>query len=233
MRMSLAALFSAALKHYRERAGVSQEELAAAAGLDRSYISQLERGLKSPTLTTLEKLASRLDVKPELLLQRPRGNAPRFPDDYHVREQRRILVSRGRLRGDLPTDTITGAVNVAHELIDDLYAVDLDVAAVLGLRNLSAFIGELLAAAMVQVADGYLQAEPASGWLPRPAPARRAWSSSLGPAPEPNRREGTLQPISGRWDRSEGHMRQCAIACGVPAARHRNGPTWAIRESIR
>lgn len=153
-------MFSTALKHYRERADVSQEELAAIAGLDRTYISQLERGLKSPTLTTLEKLASRLDVKPEHLLQRPRGNAPRFPADYHVREQRRILVSHGRTRGDLPTGTITGAVNLAHELIDDLYAVDLDVAAVLGLRNLSAFIGELLAAAMVQVADGQLQANP-------------------------------------------------------------------------
>ena len=158
--MSLAALFSAALKHYRERADMSQEELAAIAGLDRTYISQLERGLKSPTLTTLEKLASRLDLKPEHLLQMPRGNGPRCPDDYHVRERAQIFVSRGRVRGEIPADTIPRAVNVAHELIDDLYAVDLDVAAVLGLRNLSAFIGELLAAAMVQVANGYLQANP-------------------------------------------------------------------------
>ncbi len=158
--MNLTTLFSAALKHYRERADVSQEELAASAGLDRTYISQLERGLKSPTLTTLEKLAIRLDVKAEHLLQRPRGNGPRFPDDYHLRHQQPLPVSRGRVRGTVPADTITRAVNVAHELIDDLYAVDLDVAAVLGLRNLSAFIGELLAAAMVQVADGYLQANP-------------------------------------------------------------------------
>ena len=160
MPMNLTALFSAALKHYRERADVSQEELAAIAGLDRTYISQLERGLKSPTLTTLEKLASRLDVKPEYLLQMPRGTGPRCPDDYHVREQGQISVSRGRVRGELPADTITRAVDVAHGLIDDLYAVDLDVAAVLGLRNLSAFIGELLAAAMVQVTDGLLRANP-------------------------------------------------------------------------
>ncbi len=160
MWMSLTALFSTALKHYRERADVSQEELAAVAGLDRTYISQLERGLKSPTLTTLEKLASRLDVKPEHLLQVPRGGGPRFPHDYHVREQVQISVSRGPVHGKLPAETITRAVNVAHGFIDDLYAGDLDVAAILGLRNLSAFIGELLAAAMVQVADGYLKANP-------------------------------------------------------------------------
>ena len=42
--------------------GVSQEELADRCGLHRTYVSQLERGLKSPSLNTLYALASALKV---------------------------------------------------------------------------------------------------------------------------------------------------------------------------
>ncbi len=45
------------LKKLRADAGLSQEDLAAKAGLHRTYVSQLERGLKSPTLKTIEKMA--------------------------------------------------------------------------------------------------------------------------------------------------------------------------------
>lgn len=159
--MHLTSLFASALKHYRELAGISQEDLAAAAGLDRTYISQLERGLKSPTLNTLAKLANCLEVSAQFLLRTPRGSGgPRFPADYHVREVQQIAVSRGQSRVLLPVSIITQAINVAHELIDDLYAVDLDVAAILGLRNLSAFIGELVAAGMVSTADGQFVSNP-------------------------------------------------------------------------
>ena len=159
--MHLTLLFASALKHYRELASISQEELAAAAGLDRTYISQLERGHKSPTLNTLEKLATCLEVSVQFLLRSPRGEGgPRFPADYHARDFQQIPVSRGRGRVQLPVSIITTAINVAHELIDDLYAVDLDVAAILGLRNLSAFIGELLAAGMARTAAGQLEPNP-------------------------------------------------------------------------
>src|SRR2546423_1065550 len=66
--MQLSKLFAVALKHYREAVGLSQEDLAARAGLDRTFVSQLERGLKSPTLTSVEKLAQCLGIEPDLLL---------------------------------------------------------------------------------------------------------------------------------------------------------------------
>jgi transcriptional regulator with XRE-family HTH domain len=44
------------LRAARLRAGLTQEELAHRAGVDRSYISQLERGLKSPTVDMLLRL---------------------------------------------------------------------------------------------------------------------------------------------------------------------------------
>lgn len=159
--MHLTTLFATALKHYRELAKISQEELAASSGLDRTYISQLERGLKSPTLNTLERLASCLDVNVQYLLRRPRGvDGPRFPRDYHACDLTQIVISRDQDRIHLPISIITKAINVTHELIDDLYAVDLDVAAILGLRNLSAFIGELVAAGIYKTADGQFKPNP-------------------------------------------------------------------------
>jgi transcriptional regulator with XRE-family HTH domain len=42
---------------------LSQEMLAVDAGIDRTYVSRLERGLENPTVTVLEKLARGLLFK--------------------------------------------------------------------------------------------------------------------------------------------------------------------------
>jgi transcriptional regulator with XRE-family HTH domain len=52
----------------RKSAGLSQEELAENAGLHRTYVSQIERGLKSPTLVVFIKLARALNLKASDLL---------------------------------------------------------------------------------------------------------------------------------------------------------------------
>jgi len=57
--------FSEVLRRLRNESGISQEELGNRAGLHRTYISQLERGLKSPTLNTLYKICVVLDVELE------------------------------------------------------------------------------------------------------------------------------------------------------------------------
>lgn len=48
--------------------GLSQEKFAEQVGIHRTYVSQLERGLKSPTLSILRKVAAALDVKPSAIL---------------------------------------------------------------------------------------------------------------------------------------------------------------------
>lgn len=50
------------LRNAREGAGMTQEELSSKARVDRSYISQLERGLKSPTLDMLLRLCKAMGV---------------------------------------------------------------------------------------------------------------------------------------------------------------------------
>ncbi len=58
------------LREQRTAAGVSQEALALSADVDRTFVSQIERGIRQPTLTTLCKLARALDVQPSTLVSR-------------------------------------------------------------------------------------------------------------------------------------------------------------------
>lgn len=58
------------LKKARESAGKSQEQLAFDAGIDRSYLSQLENNHKSPTLDTLFRLCDALGIRASELISR-------------------------------------------------------------------------------------------------------------------------------------------------------------------
>lgn len=53
------------LRAQRNQKGWSQEELAHRVGLDRTYISLLERGLRQPTLGTIVKISAALEMPPE------------------------------------------------------------------------------------------------------------------------------------------------------------------------
>ena len=65
---ALADKFAVNLKNERLRKKLSQEALAAKAGLSVSYISMLERGQRTPPLDTLESLAKALSVSATALL---------------------------------------------------------------------------------------------------------------------------------------------------------------------
>lgn len=54
--------FANVLKRLRTKKGLSQEEFGLEANLHRTYVSQLERGLKSPSLKTLCKIANVLGI---------------------------------------------------------------------------------------------------------------------------------------------------------------------------
>lgn len=62
--------FAEALREARVAVGLSQEALAHEAGRHRTYVSQLERGMKSPSLKTLFLLAKVLETTPSRLLRR-------------------------------------------------------------------------------------------------------------------------------------------------------------------
>jgi transcriptional regulator with XRE-family HTH domain len=72
--------FARKLQELRENAGLTQEELAARSGLNRTHIYFLEQEHRSPKLETIEKLAIGLQLQPKDLMPDivlPRRPAPR------------------------------------------------------------------------------------------------------------------------------------------------------------
>lgn len=57
------------VRRYRKERGYSQEDLAFACGLHRTYISGVERGIRNPTVVILERIATALEVPTWKLLR--------------------------------------------------------------------------------------------------------------------------------------------------------------------
>jgi len=61
--------FGIRVRRRREALGLSQEELAFQAGLHRTYISLIERGLRGVTIETIAKLAKALQTTSSQMLE--------------------------------------------------------------------------------------------------------------------------------------------------------------------
>ena len=57
---SLGAAVGVAIRNRRTAMGLSQEKLGEVAGLDRTYISGVERGVRNPTISSLGRIAAAL-----------------------------------------------------------------------------------------------------------------------------------------------------------------------------
>jgi transcriptional regulator with XRE-family HTH domain len=78
--MRAQALVARNLRRLRVKRGLSQEALAGDAGIDRTYVSRLERGLENPTIGLLEQLADALGATiVELFVVPAPGEAPPKP----------------------------------------------------------------------------------------------------------------------------------------------------------
>jgi len=63
-----AVLIGEVLRRFRKEREMSQEVLSGLAGLDRTHYSKIERGLRSPSVDTLFKIAQALDTPPHKLI---------------------------------------------------------------------------------------------------------------------------------------------------------------------
>jgi transcriptional regulator with XRE-family HTH domain len=61
--------FGKVLRALRVERGLSQEALALEAGVQRNYVSLIERGVNQPTITTIFKLATALEMKPSQVVE--------------------------------------------------------------------------------------------------------------------------------------------------------------------
>lgn len=71
--MDLVKVFGRNVREARESCGLTQEDLEGLTGLRRSYISDLERGTRNPTIKVLQRLAAALRVLPAELVRLPAG----------------------------------------------------------------------------------------------------------------------------------------------------------------
>jgi transcriptional regulator with XRE-family HTH domain len=69
--MELTKILGRNVREHRKRRGLSQEALALEAEMKRSYLSDLERGVRNPSITAIERLAQALQVEPWRLLVDP------------------------------------------------------------------------------------------------------------------------------------------------------------------
>ncbi|NKC51910.1 helix-turn-helix transcriptional regulator [Ochrobactrum cytisi] len=80
--MKIREIFARNLRVLRHAGGLSQEKLAHQAGIDRTYVSSLERCIYSPTIDMVATLAEILEVSPADLLE-PDGNILRSGDSVN------------------------------------------------------------------------------------------------------------------------------------------------------
>ena len=71
----LVEAFANIVREARQAAGITQEQLAHDAGIDRTYIGLLENGRRQPSLSVIFSIAHSLGLAPELLVRRTRERA--------------------------------------------------------------------------------------------------------------------------------------------------------------
>ncbi|MDR3387721.1 MAG: helix-turn-helix transcriptional regulator [Rudaea sp.] len=69
-KTNVAKAFGAALREARTRAKLSQEDLGLESGVDRTFVSMLERGVRQPALSTVFALCDAMAIKPGQLVDR-------------------------------------------------------------------------------------------------------------------------------------------------------------------
>jgi transcriptional regulator with XRE-family HTH domain len=69
--MEIREALASNLRRYRREMGLSQEELAHRAGVDRTYVSALERCVYAASIDVLDRLARELGIEAADLLKRP------------------------------------------------------------------------------------------------------------------------------------------------------------------
>ena len=100
----------ARIRYFRHLRGLSQEQLALQAGLNTAFLGHLERGLKSPTITTLEKLVKALNITFEELFAEEPAKSDRTKD---AAMERLLLLVR-----DLPAGKLERLSDIIQSVLE-------------------------------------------------------------------------------------------------------------------
>lgn len=100
------------IRYFRKLKNWSQEVLAFNAELNPAFIGHIERGLKSPTITTLEKITGALEISLAELFADGSDN-----DDETIRKESAIEKIVYAVR-DLPTEDIEKIANIVLNIVE-------------------------------------------------------------------------------------------------------------------
>lgn len=78
--MDITPYVGPAFRQLREHTKISQEELAFRAGLDRTYVSGIERGRRNPSLKSMQRVAAELHVSLDQVFVLARKLAEQEPE---------------------------------------------------------------------------------------------------------------------------------------------------------
>jgi transcriptional regulator with XRE-family HTH domain len=82
--MEIREVFARNLRAARRAKGLSQEELAHRAEIDRTYISSLERSVYNASIDVVDRLATVLGVEASDLLKRPAGQSKQKSENSEI-----------------------------------------------------------------------------------------------------------------------------------------------------
>ena len=154
---SILKVFGERVRVLRQSCELSQEELAFAAGLDRTYIGGVERGERNISLVNIQKIANALAVSPAYLLQFEQASAV-------IREPApNGFLNEDTLRGiGLSREVLQKAIKGTYQLLDRIDATleedgVFPLSQTVELANLSSMIGNIFASEIAKHSGGLLK----------------------------------------------------------------------------
>ncbi|MDI3481778.1 MAG: hypothetical protein PWQ97_1433 [Tepidanaerobacteraceae bacterium] len=107
------------IRQIRQKQNLTQEELGEKANLHYSYIGQMERGDKIPSLKTLNKIAKALNVGLDYILEGPLKYSPASEAEEAINEFVHILRTR-------PARQTEMLISICRNIIEELDACERD-----------------------------------------------------------------------------------------------------------
>lgn len=97
------------IRYFRQLRNWSQEKLALQAGINPAFLGHLERGLKSPTISTLEKIVSALEIT----------FAEFFADETGISDLKKSEIQRIEYAvRDLDADSIAKIADIVQQIVE-------------------------------------------------------------------------------------------------------------------
>jgi transcriptional regulator with XRE-family HTH domain len=106
---SLATLVSERIRELRNIKGLSQEQLALKSDLNTSFIGAIERGIKKPTVETLDKIIKALDMSVQEFFN--------FELDYSKNDKSEVLIKLNYLLKDYSINEQTTIYNLVKQIV--------------------------------------------------------------------------------------------------------------------